>query len=329
MTLDSAFWFGLLEIIGVNIVLSGDNAVVIALACRSLPPRQQRIGVALGSGAAVAMRIVLTLFVTVLMRVPYLKIAGALLLVWIGLELLKGEEDEDEVHAAAHLWAAVRTVLIADAVMSLDNVIAVAAAAKGDMVLLVLGLLISIPLVVYGATLLIRLIGRFPAIITVGAALIGYIAGDVMVTDPALTPWVETSAPWLDVAAPILGSVFVVLFGLALAPQAVPAPETVRGAVGGTFVIFAVRALLQFFSRVVALRAPMVLASIAAVLGFGGGEAMIEDAAMPGWAGRHTTFVREFGPVLGSALAVTIIELAVRWWQRRGARRHLGNPMAK
>ena len=321
MILDSDFWLGLLEIIGVNIVLSGDNAVVIALACRSLPPRQQRIGVALGSAAAVVMRIILTFFVVSLMAVPYLKIVGGLLLLWIGLELLRPEENDDEIHAAEHLWAAVRTVLIADAVMSLDNVIAVAAAAKGDLVLLVLGLVISVPLVVYGATLLIRLINRFPMIVTVGAALIGYIAGEVIVTDPAIEPWIASTAPWLLLAAPVIGSVFVVLFGLALAPRPIPSPATTGGAIGGTFLLFGIRAVLQALGRLVVLRAPLVVASIAAVLGFGGGEAVIEDSTLPGWAGRHAAFVRAFGPVLASALAVTIIEIAIRWWQRQKARR--------
>jgi YjbE family integral membrane protein len=321
MDLDSVFWLGLLQVIGVNVILSGDNAVVIALACRSLPPRQQRIGVALGSAAAVVMRVVLTLFVVSLMTVPYLKIVGSLLLLWIGLELLKPEEDEDEVHAAEHLWAAVRTVLIADAVMSLDNVIAVAAAAKGNLTLLILGLVISIPLVVYGATLLIRLINRFPMIVTVGAALIGYIAGDVMVTDPAIEPWIGSHAAWLHLAAPVIGSVFVVLFGMALAPQPIPAPATAGGAFGGTFLLFGIRAALQMLSRVIVLRAPLVAASIAAVLGFGGGEAVVQDPTLPGWAGTHAVLIREIGPVLASALAVTIIEIAIRWWQRRKARR--------
>jgi YjbE family integral membrane protein len=321
MTFDSAFLLGLLEIIGVNIILSGDNAVVIALACRSLPPRQQRIGIALGSGAAVVMRIVLTFFVVSLMAVPYLKIVGGLLLLWIGFELLKPEEEEDEIHAADHLFAAVRTVLIADAVMSLDNVIAVAAAAKGNVVLLVLGLLISIPLVVYGATILIRLINRYPAIVTVGAALIGYIAGEVIVTDPAIEPWIGDHAAWLHLAAPVIGSVFVVLFGMALAPRPIPSPATAGGAIGGTVLLFGARALLQVLSRVIVLRAPLVVASIAAVLGFGGGEAMVEDTPLPEWAGTHADMVREFGPVLASALAVTLIEIGLRGWQRHKARR--------
>ncbi|MGQ0662280.1 MAG: TerC family protein [Pseudomonadota bacterium] len=215
------FWTALLQIIGVNIILSGDNAVVIALACRTLPPRQQRIGVLLGAAAAVVMRIVFTVFVVYLLSIPWLKIVGGLLLFWIGCKLLQPEEEGDkEVHASHQLWGAVRTVLIADAVMSLDNVIAVAAAAKGDIVLLVLGLAVSIPLVVYGATLMIKLLQRFPIIVILGAALIGYIAGDVMVGDPVWAQWVEDHASWLHYAAPVAGAAIVVIIGRLIARPA-------------------------------------------------------------------------------------------------------------
>jgi len=181
-----AFWIGLAKIIGVNIVLSGDNAVVIALAARSLPPKQQKQAVLWGAGAAIVMRVALTAFAVALLALPWLKLAGSLLLLWIGVRLLVPEEDEAEVAANDQLLAAIRTILVADLVMSLDNVIAVAAAAGGSFTLLVLGLGISIPLVIFGATLLIRLMERFPAIITVGAALIGWVAGEMLVGDPAL-----------------------------------------------------------------------------------------------------------------------------------------------
>ncbi len=217
----SSFLIALLQIIWVNIILSGDNAVVIALACRSLPPRQQKIGVLLGAGLAVVLRIIFTIFIVWLLTIPYLKLIGGLLLFWIGYKLMQPEgEGEGEVDAAGGLWQAVRIVLVADAVMSLDNVIAVAAAAKGDISLLVIGLGISVPLVVYGATLMLKLLQRFPIIVVLGAALIGYIAGDVIVTDPALQPWLDLHANWLHYAAPGLGAVLVVAIGRLAFPPA-------------------------------------------------------------------------------------------------------------
>ena len=186
-----AFWVGLAKIIGVNIVLSGDNAVVIALAARSLPARQQKQAISWGAGAAVVLRIVLTLFAARLLGLPWLKIVGGLLLFWIGIKLLVPEDDDADINASDHLLTAIKTILIADLVMSLDNVIAVAAAAGGSMVLLVLGLAISIPLVIFGATLLVKAMERYPVIITVGAGLIGWVAGEMLVTDLALRPWLE------------------------------------------------------------------------------------------------------------------------------------------
>jgi YjbE family integral membrane protein len=183
------FWLGLLKIIGVNIILSGDNAVVIALAARSLPARQQRQAIIWGSGAAIVMRIVLTLFAVALLSIAWLKIAGSLLLFWIGVKLLIPEDDGANIKASDRLVAAIRTILVADLVMSLDNVIAVAAAAGGSYVLLVLGLAISIPLVVFGATLLLKLMERFPVIITIGGGLIGWVAGEMIVTDGAIAGW--------------------------------------------------------------------------------------------------------------------------------------------
>jgi YjbE family integral membrane protein len=184
-----AFWIGLLKIIGVNIILSGDNAVVIALAARSLPPKQQKQAVFWGAGAAVVMRIVLTVFAVALLGLPWLKIIGSLLLFWIGIKLLIPEEGGEEVEASDKLLSAIKTILVADLVMSLDNVIAVAAAAGGSYLLLILGLAISIPLVIFGATLLIKLMERFPVIITIGAGLIGWVGGEMLITDLALKPW--------------------------------------------------------------------------------------------------------------------------------------------
>jgi YjbE family integral membrane protein len=183
------FWIGLAKIIGVNIILSGDNAVVIALAARSLPARQQKQAIIWGAGAAIVLRILLTLFAVALLALPYLKLVGSVLLFWIGTKLLVPEDDDPDIKAHDHLMSAIRTILIADLVMSLDNVIAVAAAAGGSVTLLVLGLAISIPLVVFGATLLVNLMDRFPIIITIGAGLIGWVAGEMLIADLALQPW--------------------------------------------------------------------------------------------------------------------------------------------
>ena len=218
---EPTFWVALLQIIGVNIVLSGDNAVVIALAARSLPPKQQKQAVLWGSGAAVAMRIVLTIVAVELLRLPYLKLIGAALLLWIGIQLLLPEEEEADGHGTANtgMVAAIRTILIADLVMSLDNVIAVAAAAKGDLTLLVLGLLISIPMVIFGSTLLMKFMERWPVIITIGGALLGWVAGEMAISDPAVKDWVDANAGWLHYVAPALGAVAVVAIGKWLASR--------------------------------------------------------------------------------------------------------------
>ena len=215
---DATFWIALLQIIGVNIVLSGDNAVVIALAARSLPPKQQKQAVLWGSGAAVVMRIVLTIVAVELLRLPYLKLVGAALLLYIGIQLLLPEDDaeaggEGGAKANTGMVAAIRTILIADLVMSLDNVIAVAAAAKGDMTLLILGLLISIPLVIFGSTLLMKFMERWPVIITIGGALLGWVAGEMAISDPSVKDWVDANAAWLHYVAPALGAALVVAVG--------------------------------------------------------------------------------------------------------------------
>lgn len=215
------FWTGLLTIIWVNIILSGDNAVVIALAARSLPERQQKQAVAWGAGAAVVMRIVLTIVAVELLKLPYLKFIGAVLLLWIAVKLLVPEDgDGDGIKSSATLLTAIKTILIADLVMSLDNVIAVAAAARGSVILLVLGLAVSIPLVIFGATMLMRLMERFPVIITLGAAILGWVSGEMGITDPVIMQWVEENAEWLHWAAPAAGAVMVVLVGKWLAGRA-------------------------------------------------------------------------------------------------------------
>ncbi len=208
------FWIALVQIIGVNIVLSGDNAVVIALAARGLPPDMQKRAVAWGSGAAVLMRIALTIVAVELLRLPFLKLVGAGLLLWIAIQLLVPEEGgEGEGVATTSMGAAIRTILLADLVMSLDNVIAVAAAAKGNTVLLVVGLAISIPLVIFASRLLLTLMERFPVIITMGAALLGWVAGDMLVTDPIDKPWVDLHAAFLHWGAPLACAITVVFVG--------------------------------------------------------------------------------------------------------------------
>jgi YjbE family integral membrane protein len=207
------FWIGLIKIIWINIILSGDNAVVIALAARSLPPAQQKKAILFGSGAAVVLRIALTVVAAKLLELSYLQIIGGMLLLWIGVQLLGDEEDgESEGKEYGSMLAAVRTILIADLVMSLDNVIAVAAAAKGSTTLLILGLAISIPLVIFGSTLMIKLMDRFPIIITLGAALIGWVGGETIASDVALKGFAATY-PWIHYAAAAAGAILVVAVG--------------------------------------------------------------------------------------------------------------------
>lgn len=215
------FWIGLVKIVWINIILSGDNAVVIALAARSLPPHQQKKAVFWGSAAAVVLRIALTVVAVQLMALPYLQIVGGLLLLYIGVQLLAEEDDEEEgeVKEYGSLMAAVRTILIADLIMSLDNVIAVAAAAQGSMLLLVLGLAISIPLVIFGATLMVKLMERFPVIVVVGAGLIGWVAGETIVSDATLTD-VLAASRWLHYASAALGAVIVIACGKVLQARA-------------------------------------------------------------------------------------------------------------
>ena len=187
--LQPAFWIAVGKIIWINVLLSGDNALVIALACRGLAPRQRLWGMIFGAGAAVILRIIFTGIVASLMELSYLKLVGGLALLVIAAKLLVPEqEDEEGVESASHLWAAVQIVVVADIVMSLDNVIAVAAAANGSFPLLILGLAISIPLIVAGAALIMALLNRLPILVWAGAALLGWIAGDVIATDPAVHP---------------------------------------------------------------------------------------------------------------------------------------------
>jgi len=234
MLISTEFWLGLLQITLINIVLSGDNAVVIALAARSLPQEQQKKAVMWGAGAAVIMRILLTIIAVKLLAMPYLKIIGAALLFWIAVNLLVPEDEEANVDSSDNLVKAIKTILIADLVMSLDNVIGVAAAAKGNMTLLVLGLAISIPLVIFGATILMKLMERWPIIITIGAGLLGWVAGEMLMTDPVWAEWIKQNLQWAHVyflgfeigLAQIMGAVGVVLTGKYLASKSGDADST-------------------------------------------------------------------------------------------------------
>jgi YjbE family integral membrane protein len=213
-----AVWGALGAIIVANILLSGDNAVVIAMAARSLPHEQQKKAIVYGSAAAIVMRILLTVGAVQMLQVPYLKIVGALALLWIGVQLLLDSEEEGEVKETGTMGAAIRTILIADLVMSIDNVIAVAAAATRApevyrIVLLVIGLATSIPLIIIGSTLLMRIMERFPLIITLGAALLGWLAGEMLVSDPAIADWFKANLARADLVLGVGCAVGVVVVG--------------------------------------------------------------------------------------------------------------------
>ena len=195
-----------LKIIWINILLSGDNAIVIALACRALPPRQRFWGIILGAGAAVLLRIIFTVALQYVLELPWLKLVGGILLLWIAVKLLvQDEADESSIDSADNLWGAVRTVAIADIVMSLDNVLAIAAAAKGNTALIVFGLAISIPLIVAGATLIMALLTRFPILVWAGAALLGWIAGELIVSDVTVLTYIQDWYPGLISSDPAQG----------------------------------------------------------------------------------------------------------------------------
>ena len=206
------FWIALSQIILINIVLSGDNAVVIAMASRSLAPSQQKKAIFFGSVGAIVLRVVLTFFAVYLLTLPYLKLVGAALLLWIGVGLLKGDDDEGELASHTNLAAAIKTIVVADLIMSLDNVVGVAAAAKGNLPLLVFGLVVSIPLIIFGSTLILKLMGRFPVIITLGAALLGWVAGEMAMSDPSVADW-SAHQHALHTVVPAMGAVAVVVVG--------------------------------------------------------------------------------------------------------------------
>jgi len=232
MLSSSFFWVTLGQIMMINIVLSGDNAVVIAMASRSLPPKQQKQAIFFGSFGAIVLRVILTFFAVMLLGLPWLKLIGAVLLAWIGIQMLIPENDDEEIDAHSQLWSAIKTIIVADFIMSLDNVLGVAAAAKGNMVLLVLGLALSIPLIIYGSTFILKLMKRVPAIITAGGGVLGWVAGEMAIADPIVEPYVEAGAQWLHSAAPLLGAVMVVLVGTSLARKKAGPAGTVEATSG-------------------------------------------------------------------------------------------------
>jgi YjbE family integral membrane protein len=213
-----AFWAALLSIIVANILLSGDNAVVIALASRNLPANQQKKAIFWGSAAAIILRVILTITAVQLLSLPYLKIVGAILLVYIGVQLLADSDDEAEMDGHSNIWGAIRTILVADLVMSLDNVIAVAAAAqKGPeetrLALLIIGLGLSIPLIIFGSTMLLKVMDRFPVIITLGAGLLGLLAGGMLVEDPAIKDSIQGAMEDAHMIFEGIGVAIVILLG--------------------------------------------------------------------------------------------------------------------
>jgi YjbE family integral membrane protein len=208
-------WTALFKIAVINVVLSGDNAVVIALACRSLNPRDQKKAFIIGTAGIVVLMTILTAFAALLMTLPYIQLVGSAMLLWIGVKLLLPEDDEGGVKESENFWEAVRTIIIADIIMSLDNVLGMAGAAKGHYAMLFLGLLITMPLILFGSAMLMKLMERFPVFITIGAALIGYVAGDMIVSDLAIKDYVEAHLAFLDryYVAGIAGALIVVGVG--------------------------------------------------------------------------------------------------------------------
>lgn len=217
------FWFAALQISFIDILLGGDNAVVIALACRGLPAKQRKLGIFWGVFGAVALRVAITIFALALLAIPYLKIVGGVLLLWIGTQLILPDEGGDghQIDAGTSLYGAIKTIIVADFVMSLDNVVGVAAAARDSMLLIVFGLLLSIPIIVGCSQIILRLMGRFPVIIVLGGMLLGYIAGDMMARDHAIAAWVDLNVHWLVQykAAGIAGALLVLASGWLLASR--------------------------------------------------------------------------------------------------------------
>ncbi len=217
------FWIAVLQIIAIDIVLGGDNAVVIAMASRRLPKEQRNKAIFWGVFGAIALRVILIFFALQLLKIPYLKIGGALLLLWIGIKLLMPQDEGDhKIDASTHLIGAIKTIVVADAVMSVDNVIAIAGAAKDSVGLVIFGLVVSVPIIVWGSKLVLSLMDRFPIVIAGGAALLGWIAGDMVVGDVVLIDWVAANAAWLKYGGPVIGAALVVAVGKMIAARAAP-----------------------------------------------------------------------------------------------------------
>ena len=211
-------WGAVLQIIVIDILLGGDNAVVIALACRNLPPQQRTRGVLLGTLGAIVLRVALIAFAVLLLDVPFLKFVGGLMLLWIGVKLMMPDHSDSNIKPADQLWAAIKTIIVADAVMSLDNVIAVAGAAEAAdpqhrLALVIFGLLVSIPLIVWGSTLVLKLLDKFPIVIALGAGLLGWIAGGLIIDDPFLDRWPASNLLGVEYTAHVIGAVLVLGFG--------------------------------------------------------------------------------------------------------------------
>jgi YjbE family integral membrane protein len=226
--LTPAFWVAVGQIILIDILLGGDNAVVIALACRGLPPKQRKLGIIYGTMGAIILRVILIAFALALLAVPYLKLVGGILLVWIGVKLLLPQDDHDEhgnIQSSDKLWAAVKTVIIADLVMSVDNVLAIAGAAESagqhQLPLVIFGLLVSIPIIVAGSQIVLKLMDRFPIIIVLGGMLLGWIAGQMIFTDPGLKPYLPASKAW-EYGAAAFGALLVLAIGKLLPRKQVP-----------------------------------------------------------------------------------------------------------
>ncbi|MBY0483428.1 TerC family protein [Nitrosomonas sp.] len=220
------FWIAVMQIIAIDIVLGGDNAVVIALACRRLPEKQRKLGIFWGVFGAIILRVVLIFFALSLLAIPYLKIVGAALLIWIGVKLLQPEpEGAHEIDASTTLVGAIKTIIVADAVMSLDNVIAIAGAAKDDIGLVIFGLVISVPIIVWGSQVVMKVMDRYPVTIAIGAGLLGWIAGDMVVTDVVTKEWISTQAKYLQWIAPAATALLVVVTGKMLAARKPAKPQ--------------------------------------------------------------------------------------------------------
>jgi YjbE family integral membrane protein len=304
--MDLQFWLLLLQIMAVNIILSGDNAVVIALACRNLPPKQQKLGIFFGAGAAVVLLILFTIFVAYLLGIPFLRIIFGALLFWIAYKLMLPQDEGDDVEAANSLMQAIRIVVIADIIMSFDNIVAVAAVAKGNFLLLTIGLAISIPMVVYGAKLLIGLLNRFPIIIPGAAALIGFVGGEIVLEDPIWKEWIAANAAWAPEIVPLLCSVAVVLVGRMVSPAEADSESVAEEAVEAAALVG-----VRTVGQILLARAPMIVAFIASAFGYTEGGAA--EGADGGMAGSALDAVH---PIFGAVIAIAIAEL-LAWAMRR------------